>query len=218
MGIGTYVRHHLGPLEIPAANVYRSIFINLHALAEQIADVAPAKRILEVGCGDGALAQQLSHVYPAATYLGIDVASSAGRLYRGDPHWAEFRTVSVQELLAEQPEPYDLVLLVDVIHHVSVEIREAVLSASAELVRPGGHLMVKEFERNRGPYYRLTYAADRYITGDRGVRFLTLPELRGMVDNTRPLGFSPPRSCRVRPARNNVLLDMRRENGSPSGH
>ena len=211
MGMGTYVRHRLGRFEIPAANLYRSVFINLHSLADQIAEVAPAKRILEVGCGDGSLAQQLSNVYPDANYLGIDVAPTAGRLYRGDPDWAEFRTVSVQELVAEDPEPYDLVLLVDVIHHVAVPIRDEVLSCSAALVREGGHLMVKEFERNRGPYYRLTYAADRYITGDKGVRFLTLPELRVMVDNTRRMGFAPPRGCRVRPAHNNVLLDLHRE-------
>ena len=212
MGIGTYVRHHLGRFEIPAANLYRSVFISLQSLADQIAAVAPANRILEVGCGDGALAQQLNRVYPDASYLGIDVATTAGRLYRGDPHWAQFRTIAVQDLLAEKPEPYDLVLLVDVIHHVPVEIRAEVLGSSAELVRDGGHLMVKEFERNRGPYYRLTYAADRFITGDRGVVFLTLTELRVMVDNTRRMGFSAPRSCRVRPAHNNVLLDLRRDN------
>jgi 2-polyprenyl-6-hydroxyphenyl methylase/3-demethylubiquinone-9 3-methyltransferase len=36
MGIGTYVRHRLGRLEIPAANLYRSVFINLRMLARQI--------------------------------------------------------------------------------------------------------------------------------------------------------------------------------------
>jgi len=213
MGMGTYVRHRLGRFEIPAANLYRSAFINLRSLADQIAAVAPAKRILEVGCGDGCLAQQLNRVYPDASYLGIDVAPTAGRLYRGDPAWAEFRTVAVQELVAEEPDPFDLVLLVDVIHHVPAEIRDEVLRCSADLVREGGHLMVKEFERNRGPYYRLTYAADRYVTGDKGVRFLTMPELRVMVENTRRIGFAPPRGCRVRPAHNNVLFDLRREHG-----
>jgi 2-polyprenyl-3-methyl-5-hydroxy-6-metoxy-1,4-benzoquinol methylase len=215
MGMGTFVRHRLGRFEIPAANLYRSAFISLRSLAEQIAAVAPAGRILEVGCGDGCLAQQLSRVYPEASYLGVDVAPTAGRLYRGDPGWAQFRTMAVQDLLAEQPEPFDLVLLVDVIHHVPPEIRDEVLCCSAELVREGGHLMVKEFERNHGPYYHLTYAADRYITGDKGVRFMTMPELRSMIDNTRLIGFGSPRGCRVRPAHNNILVDIRRENGRP---
>jgi hypothetical protein len=78
-------------------------------------------------------------------------------------------------------------------------------------VRPGGHLMVKEFERNRGPYYHLTYAADRYVTGDKGVRFMTLPELRGMVARLHRYGYGGAAESRIRPARNNVLFVMRRD-------
>jgi 2-polyprenyl-6-hydroxyphenyl methylase/3-demethylubiquinone-9 3-methyltransferase len=205
------VRHRLGPLEIPATELYRSAFINIGYLARQLAQTIPAKRILEVGCGDGSLAQKLNEAYPDASYVGIDIAASAGRLYRGDPTWAEFRTITVQELAAERPEPFDLVLLVDVIHHVSVGIRSEVLRASAELVRPGGHLAVKEFERNRGPYYHVTFAADRYLTGDRGVKFLTMPELRAMMASTRQWGFGEPAVSRIRPARNNVLFAARRD-------
>ncbi len=211
MGIGTWVRRRLGPLEIPATDLYRSAFINIGALARQLADTIPAKRILEVGCGDGSLAQKLSETYPDASYVGIDIAASAGRLYRGKPGWADFRTITVQEFAEEKPEPFDLVLLVDVIHHVSVDIRSEVLRCAADLVRPGGYLAVKEFERNRGPYYRVTFVADRYITGDKGVKFLTMPELRAMMATTREWGFGEPVVSRVRPASNNVLFAARRE-------
>jgi 2-polyprenyl-6-hydroxyphenyl methylase/3-demethylubiquinone-9 3-methyltransferase len=156
----------------------------------------------------------LSLTFPDASYLGIDVAPTAGRLYRGAAGWATFRTVPVQELRAEQPEPFDLVILVDVMHHVPDEIRREVLACSAQLVRPGGYLMVKEFERNRGPYYRLTYAADRYVTGDKGVRFMTMPELRAMMSELRPYGFNSIAMSRIRPARNNVLFATRREEAS----
>jgi SAM-dependent methyltransferase len=78
MGFGTTVRHHLGRFEVPAANLYRGLSINLRLLADRIASVAPAKRILEVGCGDG-LATELLRAYPSAAYDGIDVAPTAGR-------------------------------------------------------------------------------------------------------------------------------------------
>lgn len=210
MGIGTWVRRRLGPLEIPATDAYRRAFIDIGSLAHDLAEVAPAKRILEVGCGDGSLAQRLSQTYPDASYLGIDIAPTAGRLYRGKPGWAEFRVVTVQELLAERPEPFDLVLLVDVIHHVDTGLRPEVLRAAADLVRPGGYLAIKEIERTRGPYYRLVYVADRYITGDR-VRFHTLPELRTMMAGTRQWGFGEAVESRVRPARLNVLYVARRQ-------
>jgi len=208
MGIGAAVRHRLGRFEIPAANAYRAVFINLGVLAERIATVVPAKRILEVGCGDGSLATQLLRVYPEAEYLGIDIAPTAGRLCRGDPDRACFQTMTVQQLAAQRPEPYDLVLLVDVVHHVPVGHRDEVLRSSADLVRPGGFLMVKEFERNAGPYYWLTYAADRYVTGDKGVSFLTLPEVGAMVGSLA--GFDGAAVSRIPPARNNVLFALRR--------
>src|SRR5262249_18287361 len=159
--------------------------------------------------GDGCLAQRLCQAFPDASYLGIDVIDSAGRLYRGDPAFAEFRVTSVQELCAEQPEPYDLVLLVDVIHHVPESLRADVLRCSAGLVRRDGHLAVKELERARSAYYSAVYVADRYVTGDR-VRSHDMPELRAMMAATRSWGFSDPRVSRVRPAHNNVLFAARR--------
>jgi 2-polyprenyl-3-methyl-5-hydroxy-6-metoxy-1,4-benzoquinol methylase len=210
MGLGASLRRRLGRFEIPIANLYRGAFVNLGALATRISRVAPAQRILEVGCGDGFLAQELVGVYPDARYLGIDVVDTAGRLYRGDPAWASFRTVTVQDLHAEAPEPFDLVVFADVIHHVPLRIRGEVLRAAAELVRPGGHLVVKEFERNRGPYYHVTFVADRYVTGDRTVRFMTMPQLRELIGRTREYGFADPTMFRVGPARNNVVFALRR--------
>ncbi len=210
MGIGTWVRRRLGPLEIPATDLYRSAFLDLGALARELAAGVPAKRILEVGCGDGCLAQRLSRTFPDASYLGIDVVESAGRLYRGDPAFAEFRVMTVQQLCAEQPDPYDLVLLVDVIHHVPEPLRAEVLRCSAGLVSPDGHLAVKEIERDRSAYYSAVYVADRYVTGDR-VRFHSMAELTAMMAATRSWGFSDPRVSRVRPAHNNVLFAARRD-------
>jgi len=208
MGVGTAVRHRLGWFEIPAANAYRAVFINLRVLAERVATVVPAKRILEVGCGDGSLATQLTRVYPEAEYLGIDIAPTAGRLFRGARDRAQFNTMSVQDLAAQRPDPFDLVLLVDVVHHVPVGHRDEVLRHSADLVRPGGFLMVKEFARNTSPYYWLTYAADRYVTGDKSVSFLTLPEARALVDSLDD--FHGVAVSRIPPAHNNVLFALRR--------
>jgi 2-polyprenyl-3-methyl-5-hydroxy-6-metoxy-1,4-benzoquinol methylase len=208
MGIGTAVRHRLGRFEIPMANAYRAAFINLRVLADRIAAIAPASRILEVGCGDGSLAERLMRAYPDAEYDGIDIAPTAGRLYRGDPDRARFRTITLEQFTGEHPKPYDVVLMVDVVHHVPMAERADLVRRSADLVGPGGFLMVKEFERNRGPYYWLTYAADRYITGDRGVSFLTSTDVREMVGAVP--GFDDIVESRIPPARNNVLLVRRR--------
>jgi 2-polyprenyl-6-hydroxyphenyl methylase/3-demethylubiquinone-9 3-methyltransferase len=214
MELGPALRHRLGRFEIPMANMYRGAFLNLATLAAHLARTAPAQRILEVGSGDGLMAQRLFEVYPTARYVGIDVVETAGRLYRGDPEWATFQNITVQDLHAQAPQPFDLVLIADVMHHVPLEIRTQVLACAAELVRPGGHLVVKEFERNRGPYYYLTFAADRYLSGDRTVRFMTMTELHALVGSTQRLGFEPPTVTRIGPARNNVVFATRRGAGA----
>jgi 2-polyprenyl-3-methyl-5-hydroxy-6-metoxy-1,4-benzoquinol methylase len=208
VGLGPTVRHVLGRWETPAAELYRRVFINLDVLAARIEAKAPAERILEVGCGDGCLGTRLVDVYPDAEFVGIDIAPTAGRLFHGDPERATFQTVSVQDFAAESPDPFDLVLLVDVVHHIPAPMRADVLAAAADLVGPYGYLMVKEFERNHRPYYYLTYAADRYITGDKDVSFLTLDEVRAMVSAVK--GFGPIAELRTPPAHNNVLLARQR--------
>src|SRR5205085_6883998 len=60
--------------------------------------VAPdAQRALEIGCGDGSIADRVTRAYPHVVYLGIDVVPTAGRRYVGDPGRATFRSVRSEE-------------------------------------------------------------------------------------------------------------------------
>lgn len=167
MKIGPAVRTHLGRFEIPAADAYRSVFINLEDVAHVLNSATTGvRRILEVGCGDGSLAQRLLLAFPDAAYEGIDVASSPGGLYRGDTERARFSSISSSDFLAAAPEPFDLVVVVDVIHHVPAALRPALLSDVRSLTRPGGWYALKEWEPERSVSHFMAWAADRYITGD----------------------------------------------------
>lgn len=208
MGIGTAVRHRLGRFEIPAAEAYRNRFINLDDLATTVASLAQPKRILEIGCGDGAFGERLCRVYPDAEYLGIDISPHVGRLFRGDRGRAEFRTMLSSDLVAEDPEPFDLVAIVDVLHHVPEQLRRSILVDAGTLTAPDGTIAVKDWERGRGLAHLMAYAADRYVTGDK-VRFPSRDELRELIDAGLP-GFSAVCEARIPPRRNNVLYLLRR--------
>ena len=110
--MGSVVRRRLGGLETPAVDFYRSIFITLEDLAASAASLGPAKRILEIGAGDGVCGKRLTEALPDAEYLGIDIAPRPGGMFRGDRTRATFRSISTTDLIAEGPEPFDLVLLV----------------------------------------------------------------------------------------------------------
>jgi SAM-dependent methyltransferase len=209
VGIGTAIRHRMGRWEIPAAELYRSCFINLDAFADQLSRLAMPQRILEVGCGDGALAQRLVGTYPEAEYLGIDVAASAGRLYRGEPSRAVFRTITSAQLRAENPQPFDMVIMVDVLHHIPPALRAGVLADVAALTAPAGCFVVKEWASDRPFFGKLGYWADHYVTGDKDVDFMTRDQLRALLAQKLP-DFEVVASSTVRPWRENVLLLLTR--------
>lgn len=209
MGFGASVRRRLGRWEVPAADLYRSLFVELDDLAATVASLGNAERILEIGCGDGAFADSLCLTYPQAHYLGIDVSDNPGRLFRGDRSRARFRSITTTELLAERPRQFDLVVVVDVLHHVAEDQRAQVLRDAAALTAPAGLIAVKEWERGRGAAHALAYAADRYVSGDATVRFMPEHELRQVVGSALP-GFELACKARVPPRRNNLLLALRK--------
>ncbi|HEX5117985.1 MAG TPA: class I SAM-dependent methyltransferase [Pseudonocardiaceae bacterium] len=211
MSLGSAVRRALGPWEPAAIRVYRELFIDLDSLAVTVGSVAPqAKRILEVGCGDGAMAAALRRVLPDTTLLGLDPGmAEPGRMYDGESAGVEFRRISTAELIAENPEPFDLVMLCDVVHHVTDEQRAAVLRDAAALTAPGGTVAVKEWEHRGGMGTAVAFVADRGISGDAGVRFMPRAELDELLAAAMP-GWETTCEARIPPRRANLLLTLRR--------
>ena len=205
--LGPAVRTRLGRFEVPAADAYRAAFIDLDAAAQVLASVAPAKRILEIGCGDGSFGQRLLEKYPGAQYVGIDISDEPGRLYRGDRSRASFRSTDSAAFLAEDPEPFDLVVMVDVVHHIPLELRDEVLREMRALTAPGGRYAIKEWDPLRGPVHAACWALDRYVTGDR-IEHIRSEELKTWL--SRLLGDQLALDARVPPHRHNYLVAYER--------
>lgn len=178
MGIGTSIRRMFGPYEASIAAAYRRFFVDLDSFANTLREHLPsAHRILEIGCGEGQMTERLVRIYPDAEVHGIDLAAQPGRLYRGDRSRASFSTISLESVLETEKASFDLVVLVDVLHHIPMAEREAFLSAAGRAVAPNGAFLFKEWARYYSIGYYLGYAADRFITGDL-VRYHTEEELR----------------------------------------
>jgi 2-polyprenyl-6-hydroxyphenyl methylase/3-demethylubiquinone-9 3-methyltransferase len=78
-------RRRLSSFEKPTAEAYRKLFFDLDHFGRLSRDLARpgVKRILEIGCGDGAVADRITAAFPSANYVGIDVAEGPGsRLLR----------------------------------------------------------------------------------------------------------------------------------------
>jgi 2-polyprenyl-6-hydroxyphenyl methylase/3-demethylubiquinone-9 3-methyltransferase len=203
MAVGPAIRRSLGRLEQPASAAYRAMFFNVDDFVEWALMFAPdASRILEIGCGDGDVATALCAAYPRATYLGVDISSDAGRRFRGDRQRAAFLPISTSRLRADEPHPFDLVVIADVLHHVPDDADRAILLEDAvALLAPAGTVLVKEWERVPTPAYFAGWAADYYLSGDRSVRYSSRDELLRLV----PSGLRHDHTVTVRPWRCNVV-------------
>lgn len=200
------MRRLLGRWETPVADAYRAVFIDLDHLTGTLAGLGTPTRILEIGCGDGSVADRLCTRWPSVGYLSIDIAAEPGRRFSGDRSRATFRSTTSGEVHDEQ---FDLVLVVDVLHHIPTDAgRVAVLADAQRLTAGGGTIAVKEWVRG-GPFHAAAFASDRYISGDRGVRFTDPDELGVLLDE----GLSecdPVMEYRVAPRKNNLLRAFRR--------
>ena len=205
MSPGALIRRAFGRHEKRVSELWRALFFDLAEWTGIVHGWAPeAKRILEVGCGEGYSTQHLVTAFPDAQVDAIDIAPNIGRLYGGPAGRANFRIVSAEDLAGEEPGVYDLIVLADVFHHVPREARESLLRAIAALLAPGGVFAFKDWHRNAAPIYYAAYASDRWLTGDR-IAYLTPAEARAAL---RPVfGEGAIRGeCVIRPWRNNYAI------------
>lgn len=116
----------------------------IHALAD-----LNQKRVLDVGCGGGILADSMAR--KGANVTGIDLASKSLRvaqlhaLETGTPN-IQYREVSVEVLAQEQPASFDVVTCMEMLEHVPDP--GSVVRACAELVKPDGWVFFSTLHRS----------------------------------------------------------------------
>ena len=105
-------------------------------------------RALDVGCGGGILAEALAKA--GATVTGIDMAEKPLGVARLHQHESgaevDYRQTTAEAMAAEHAGQFDVVTCLEMLEHVPSPSR--VIAATAELVRPGGHVFFSTINRN----------------------------------------------------------------------
>ena len=110
------------------------------------------KKVVDVGCGGGILAESIAQA--GADTTGIDLSEKALKV--AELHALEvganltYRSISAEALADEQSEQYDVVTCMEMLEHVPDPA--SVVRACAKLCKPGGTLFFSTMNRNPKSY------------------------------------------------------------------
>lgn len=155
------------------------------ALIDRHAGIS-GRRILDVGCGGGILAEALAAKGGEVT--GIDLAEKSLKVAKlhllESGHKVDYQLKSVEILAEEQPEGFDVVTCMEMLEHVPDPA--SIIQACARLTKTGGWVFFSTINRNFQSYMLAVVGAE-YVLGllPRGThdytRFLKPSELMRMT-------------------------------------
>ncbi len=115
---------------------------------ERLAGGLAGKRILDVGCGGGILAEAMAA--RGAEVIGIDLADKAlkvAQLHKLEVgSTVDYRLISAEAMAAEAPASFDIVTCMEMLEHVPDPA--SVVRACATLCKPGGRVFFSTINRN----------------------------------------------------------------------
>lgn len=110
------------------------------------------KRIIDVGCGGGILAESMAA--QGATVTGIDLSEKAlkvAKLHQLETGvQVDYRHIAAEALAEEQPESFDVVTCMEMLEHVPDPV--SILAACRQMVKPGGWVFLSTLNRNPKSY------------------------------------------------------------------
>jgi ubiquinone/menaquinone biosynthesis C-methylase UbiE len=136
------------------ASVYRRIVA--------LSGMKPGDRVLDAGCSSGYLVRMLATAAgPSGSVTGIDPSEAAiAYARRRGPAGVSFVVGVAEDLSAFPDASFDVVTSTLAMHHIPARKRDAALREMHRVTRPGGRLLVADFDPTR-PVLPLHRGANR---------------------------------------------------------
>ncbi len=110
------------------------------------------KRVLDIGCGGGILAESMACA--GAHVTGIDLSEEALGAARQhaqeNGRQVDYRCIAAEELASERPNDFDIVTCMEMLEHVPDPA--SIVKACTTLVRPGGEVFLSTINRTPKAY------------------------------------------------------------------
>jgi 2-polyprenyl-6-hydroxyphenyl methylase/3-demethylubiquinone-9 3-methyltransferase len=119
---------------------------------ERLADGIQGKRVVDVGCGGGILAESMA--VKGARVTGIDLSDKAlkvAKLHQLESGvQVDYRLVAAEALAEEEPGQFDVVTCMEMLEHVPDPA--SVMAACARMAKPDGWVFFSTLNRNPKSY------------------------------------------------------------------
>lgn len=165
MNASTQHRANVDPAEVSKFEELASRWWDPHSEFKPLHEINPlrlnyidqrahitGKKVLDVGCGGGILAESMAR--RGAVVTGIDAGQApltVARLHALESGiQVEYRNITAEALAAESPATFDVVTCMEMLEHVPDPA--SVIAACAQLVKPGGHLFFSTINRTPKGY------------------------------------------------------------------
>ena len=146
--------------------------------------VPPDSHVLDVGCGEGLLLGLLMKLGRASTAVGFDTNANAIRSARQMAQTNGFGTSVIfkhhgpDSSWPTEDGPFDVVTMIDVMHHLEPAVQDGVWTRAASALRPGGLFVYKDMASKplwmamANRIHDLVFAADwiHYADFESGIR------------------------------------------------
>jgi len=145
--------------------------------------------VTDVGCGRGQFSLLLLSLGKAKAIYGFDWDSAKVETARRAASGAgQFVTADLRE---PPLQPTDTLLLLDVLHYLSPDAQHRLLASAYDALRPNGHLLLRDIDKNRGVSAAFTRFCERVGTrlGMNRSEQLVFRSAREIRDELGALGF-----------------------------
>ncbi|HIF9075933.1 TPA: bifunctional 2-polyprenyl-6-hydroxyphenol methylase/3-demethylubiquinol 3-O-methyltransferase UbiG [Photobacterium damselae] len=153
------------------------------------ADGLFGKKVLDVGCGGGILAESMA--VEGADVTGLDMGKeplTVARLHALETGVKlKYVQATAEEHAEENPQAYDVVTCMEMLEHVPDPA--SVIAACAKMVKPGGHVFFSTLNRNIKSYLFAIVGAEHLLKiVPKGThhheKFIRPSEMMAMIDRT----------------------------------
>ena len=131
-------------------------------ICQHVGDIS-AKKIIDVGCGGGILAESLAQL--GADVTGIDMGQAplnVAKLHALEAGVSvDYQKITAEEKAQQQPQHYDVVTCMEMLEHVPDP--ESIIKACAQMVKPGGFVFFSTLNKSLKAYLLAIVAAEKIL-------------------------------------------------------